>query len=215
MPKGTVQSAKLEQKLVEDGDQGQQTQVPEIAGLQVMNRESDAEQQDLVSAGSKRKSTDEGEDLKESSKKNASKGSKTKKASQQHQKGQAMDECPLHLLEYMMPDDESYVKPSSSLKSSKRASRSSRATPLSPSMANIKANACAVVIPSASKMTSDLITDTGKKVRKLFTAHDEKSAEELNEAAGSTLAEPTPGRSVRRSTRTSGRPGAFATSMLM
>lgn len=162
-----------------------------IVGLQI--RDSDVGL-DEVAAGSKRKSA-EGEQASKSSKKG--KGKK--------EQGSSIDECPLHLLEYMIPDDESYIKPSSTL-------RSGRAPPLSPSVANIKANMSgAVVIPSASKMISENVPDTGKKVRRLFNTNDAESAEALNEAAGCTVAEPTP---MRRSTRQSRAGGMSSTTLL-
>jgi hypothetical protein len=127
----------------------------------------------------------------------SSKGNKKGKG-----KKDAMDECPLHLLEYMIPDDDSYMKPSSQLKSG-------RAPPLSPSVANIKANGSAPML-FVSKICEG-VSDTGKKVRKLFNANDAEAAEALNEAAGSTLAEPTP---MRRSTRSSRAGGISSTTML-
>jgi len=162
-----------------------------IAGLQV--RDSDVGLGEEA-AGSKRKSAD-----------CEQAGKWSKKGKGKKEQGSSIDECPLHLLEYMIPDDESYMKPSSTV-------RSGRALPLSPSVANIKANMSgAVVIPSASKMTvSSDMPDTGKKVRRLFNTHDAESAEALNEAAGCTVAEPTP---MRRSTRSS-RAGGISTTLL-
>ena len=170
-----VLTKKQRQTLALDSQASDEGAPQVIAGLQV--RDSDVGVGEET-AGSKRKSAD-GEE--------SSKGNKKGKG-----KKEAVDECPLHLLEYMIPDDESYIKPSSQL-------RSGRAPPLSPSVANIKANSSGSML-SVSKNNTEGVTDTGKKVRKLFNANDVESAEALNEAAGSTLAEPTP---MRRSTRSS------------
>jgi hypothetical protein len=166
---------------------GDDTSASSIMGLQVRDSDVGMEEEAAV----KRKSP-EGEQ--------ADKGGKKGKSAK------ALDDCPLHLLEYMIPDDESYVKPSSTM-------RSGRAPPLSPSVANIKANnTSAVVIPSASKMAPEGTMDTGKKVRKLFNANDPESADALNEAAGCTVAEATP---MRRSTRSSNARGMTSTTLLM
>ena len=179
-----VLTKKQRQTLALDSQASEESTAPGIAGLQV--RDSDI---GVGEAGSKRKSADgDGE---------SSKGNKKGKG-----KKDAMDECPLHLLEYMIPDDDSYMKPSSQLKSG-------RAPPLSPSVANIKANASAPMM-FVSKICEG-VSDTGKKVRKLFNANDAEAAEALNEAAGSTLAEPTP---MRRSTRSSRAGGLSSTTML-
>ena len=166
-------------------------QMPTIAGLQV--RDSEVGVGGEESVGSKRKSN-EGE------KGNGAKKGKGKKP----EPGKGIDDCDLRTLEYLMPDDDSYMRPSSALKSSRPA-------PMSPSMANIKANTqVPLVIPAASKMAPDGGPGTTGKSRKLYTANDDKAVEELNEAAGSTVAEPTP---VRRTTRSS-RAGAFTTLLM-
>ena len=85
----------------------------------------------------------------------------------------------MHLLAYMLPYDESYLRGSSLARPG---------APLSPSAANIKANAVAGQPPlSISKNGS-----TASKFRRLYTGANAEDADELNEAAGSTLVEPTP-----------------------
>ena len=56
-------------------------------------------------------------------------------------------------------------------------------------VANIKANGSAPMLFVSN--VCEGVSDEGKKVRKLFNANDTETAEALNEAAGSTLAEPT------------------------
>jgi hypothetical protein len=59
-----------------------------------------------------------------------------------------------------------------------------------PQVAQIDAGKVAAMMDAQGEESKDN-SDQGKKVRKLFNANDTETAEALNEAAGSTLAEPT------------------------
>ena len=63
-------------------------------------------------------------------------------------------------------------------------------TDAGPQVAEIDAGKVAAMMDAQGEESKDN-SNQGKKVRKLFNANDTETAEALNEAAGSTLAEPT------------------------